>query len=283
MPTKTGNKVGKANQFEMERDWDMDDAPLAQPIMTGKDYMLLLFLAWMLAAWSCVHSQWVMDLCLFYLVSAGFYVLNLVIWRLAGVEFLYKSFLSWEARRKKNGPVMGLAVFVGGTLVWFWLWQIVWMYNDSNVLGWWINMNPDLKDSWWREMFYWTGVLVSMLLLAKLEAWFYNLLWDNCCGHSWLWRVLAVLMQSFWLYPYLESTMQGPNATIWKQSAYWCYVVLQVVGFVLSDALGMAAAGGWRAAILLAGVLNFMGFYWGWFNYDSVHFMHKYTNANVWM
>jgi len=277
-------KVNKAqNQFESERDWDMDDAPLAQPIMTMKDYMLFLFLAWLLAAWSCIHSQWVMDLCVFYLVTCGFYVLNLIVWRLAGVEFLYKQFLAFESRRKKNAPVMGLAVFAVFTLVWFWLWQVVWMYNDSSVLGWWFNLMPNLKDSWWREMFYWMGVWVCALLMAKLETWFFNLLWDNCCGKSWLWRAVAALFQSFWVYPFLESSMAGPNNVIWVQSAFWSYFVLQVVGFVLSDVLGLAAAGGWRLALIAAGTLNFMGFSMGWFKYDSVKFFHAYSNNNVWM
>lgn len=270
--------MGKDKHFEVDYDTDNDDEDIAMPISTPKDIALLLFLGWLLLMWSALCAQYVSDYNLFFLFSILFYIFNIIVWRIAGCEFLWKVFIRSYTQNKKIGIAAG--IMVGVATIGFWTWQLMWMYNDTIKLGRYTTLVPNMTR-WWVKGFYFFFLWVFAIVLALLESLFYNVLWDNVCRLNWGFRILAAVWYSIWAFCWFGREMMGANNWSWMAIAVTFVFVAQVATNVVKDKVGLVAVICMRFGLLAAWLLNVHGFYHQWFSYTDVNQFWKYASDNL--
>jgi len=217
--------------------------------------------------WSMLCAQYVLDYNMFFLFSILFYVFNIIVWRVAGCEFLWKVFIKSYLRNKNVGVAAGL--FVAAFMVGFWMWQLIWYYGDSMVLGRYYTLVPCF-DRWFVRCVYMFFLWVFALVMAVMETAFYNILWDNVGGKSWVFRGLAALFYAVYMFIWNGAEMQGDNAWAWMFVIAFLVLVTQFATHVVKDKLGIVAVLALRFGLIAAWLLNMHALKNQWFGKDKL-------------
>jgi hypothetical protein len=285
MPTSKGttekNKLVQTAPKWMSQDDVLIDEPLAHPRLQLKDYAILAFLAWNFVLIGAVMAQWVADIVLELWFLTLLCFVNMGLWRLLGVEFLWSIFLKRDMRGLMKNIMWVFILWVGFGLVSWGGWAIVATFSDVTVLGH-KSLPFPLMTATWQEVLYWIGLTLSMIIYAVVDSVWWHVLYDNACNVNWGMRGWAGLCVGCMAWCLFEPTDNGHWWWVWLLAAFLWWMASHMVSCVLYDMFSLAGPVGLRLGLMTFWFLMFANVRWQWWNLEAFSWQWSYVPQNLW-
>lgn len=257
--------------------------PLAIPRSQNKDMLLLLACAWNYVLLGAICGQYVADALITTWFTIIVTLLNFVIFRLLGCEFLWGVFMGRDVKASAKYAAVWIAfllatiVIVGGT------WSMWISFKSNYVLGIYSLPFPNFKDNeTFQKVLYLIAYGLFSFVSVVLETVWWNVLYDNVAQNWWGMRIMATIAVFSSTFCLSTSSMLAKWNILYMTMTATTSALCMLLGFGLYKSWSLGAPFALRLGLAITQYLICFHVLNQWWTNNSMNWQYGWTANNLW-